>query len=66
MTTSAKPRSFSNRPNAGTHKHPVSPVLARTSALLPALLLLTGCGKEVGRVPFSSEGSHSASLALSA
>jgi hypothetical protein len=34
--------------------------------LLAAALLLVGCGKEVGRVPFSGEGSGSATTVLNA
>lgn len=34
--------------------------------LLAGVLLLTGCGKEVGRVPFASEGSSGSSLVLEA
>ena len=34
--------------------------------LLAALLLLAGCGKEVGRIPFAAEGSSRVSAALDA
>jgi hypothetical protein len=43
----------------------VNETLCKVGAVALVALSLVGCGKEIGRVPFSSEGTNSASLPLS-